>query len=153
MRCQYKAYYFESFPIKELMFLDFTHMHVDGIKTGGMKKEAFLSLTDSIRSEGLINPIIVEVDSGPRFRIAMGNNRAEVVKQLGEDFIKALVFFNCTQPTPELGECTHIFDTDLEAFMEEKHPGDETWKKSAWADRLLKFVASRQQDKPWLVAY
>ena len=153
MHCQYKAYYFDEFPIDRLTFLDFSHMYVDGMKTGGMKKDAFLSLKNSIETEGLTNPIIVEVDSGPRYRIAMGNNRAEVVKQLGHTHIKALVLFNCTQPSAADGKHTHVLDTDLEDFMSEVHPGDETWKKSGWVDRLLKFVASRRRDKPWLVAY
>jgi hypothetical protein len=145
MRCQYKPHYFEKFPIKQLHRLDFSHMHYDGLKTGGMDKEDFLSLRDDIAANGLINPIIVEVDAGqpPRYRIAMGNNRVEVVDQLGDEYVKALVFFKAITPPDYLGTCTEILDSDLEEFMKEKHPGDDTWKKSGWADRLLKFVATR----------
>lgn len=143
MRCKYKAYYFESFPIDQLFMPDFSHMHIEGLKTGGMKKDEFLSLYADIEKNGLTNPIVVEVDSGPRYRVAMGNNRTEVLKQLGHETIKSLVLFNCTQPTPDLGDYTQIVDSELEEFMKEKHPGDDLWKKSGWADRLLKFVAER----------
>ena len=143
MRCRYKAYYFENFPLNKLSLLDFSHMHIDGLKTGGMKKEAFLALYEDIKNNGLINPIVVVVDSGPRYRIAMGNNRTEVMQQLGYEYIKALVFFRSSQPTPDLGEYIHVTDSNLESFMKEKHPGDRTWTKSGWADRLLKFVAQR----------
>jgi hypothetical protein len=120
-------------------------MHFGELKTGGMKKDEFLSLRDNIKEHGLINPIIVEVDGGspPRDRIAMGNNRVEVVEQLGDKHVKALVFFKSIAPPEELGEHIEITDTNLEAFMEVKHPGDNTWKKSSWADRLLKYVAAR----------
>lgn len=145
MRCQYKPHYYEKFPIEKLHRLNFSHMYCDGVKTGGMKREAFLSLHDDIAEKGLINPIIVEVDAGhpPRYRIAMGNNRVEVVEQLGHEHVKALVFFKSIEPPNGLGEYVKIVDSELETFMEEKHPGDETWKKSGWADRLLKYVASR----------
>lgn len=145
MHCQYKPHYFEKFPIKKLQRLNFSHMYCDDIKTGGMDKDAFLSLRDDIKERGLLNPIIVEVDAGhpPRYRIAMGNNRVEVVEQLGEEFVKALVFFKSIEPPPDLGEYTKILDTELETFMEEAHPTDETWKKSGWAERLLRFIESR----------
>lgn len=151
MWCQYKPYYYENFPIARLKILDFPHMHIDGIRTGGMKKEAFLALKESIEKDGLVNPIVIEVDSGPCYRIAMGNNRVEVIRQKGGEFIKALVLFRSSQPVESDGPCTHI--TDLESFMGKVHPGDSSWKKSGWADRLLKFTASRKMDKPWLVAY
>jgi hypothetical protein len=143
MFCQYKPYYYDAFPIEKLRLLDFSHMHFDGLKTGGMKEEEFLSLRDNIEKNGLINPIVVEVDSGPVYRIAMGNNRVEALKQLGHTHVKALVLFCYTQPSEELGPCLQVNDSDLESFMSIKHPGDETWRKSGWCDRLLKFVRDR----------
>lgn len=143
MRCQYKPFYFEDFPIDKLSRLDLAHMHFGEVRTGGMKEDAFLALKSNIKEHGLINPIVVEVDSGPRYRIAMGNNRVEAVDQLGHKHVKALVLFKCTQPTADLGENIPIEDGELEAFMERAHPGDDFWKKSGWADRLLKFVSSR----------
>lgn len=143
MFCQYKPYYYDAFPIEKLRLLDFSHMHFDELKTGGMKKDEFLNLKDNIEKNGLINPIVVEVDSGPVYRIAMGNNRVEAMKQLGYTEIKALVLFCYTHPPEELGPCLQINDNDLETFMAIKHPGDETWRKSGWCDRLLKFVKER----------
>lgn len=118
-------------------------MHFGKLKTGGMKEDEFLALKEDIKENGLINPIVVEVDSGPVYRIAMGNNRVEAIKQLGYTHVKALVLFCYSQPTDDLGPYEKINDSDLEQFMANKHPGDETWKKSGWCDRLLKFVAER----------
>ena len=143
MFCQYKPYYFDNFPIEKLRLLDFSHMHFNKLKTGGMKEDEFLALKEDIKENGLINPIVVEVDSGPVYRIAMGNNRVEAIKQLGYTHVKALVLFCYSQPTDDLGPYEKINDGDLEQFMANKHPGDETWKKSGWCDRLLKFVAER----------
>ncbi len=144
MYSRYRAYYFEELPIARLQTLDFSHMHFGETKTGGMPLEEFLALKDDIRQRGLINPIVVEVDSGtpPRFRIAMGNNRVEACSQLGWETIKALVIVKgYNLPFEHLGEYTHIKHPDLETFMADKHPGDELWKKSSWADRMIKAVA------------
>jgi hypothetical protein len=144
MYSRYRAYYFKELPIARLQRLDFSHMHYDGVRTGGMPPEEFISLKDDIRKNGLLNPVIVEVDSGnpPRFRIAMGNNRVEAWDQLDHDTIKALVI--CKQQPPpigNLGEYEFVDHPDLESFMAEAHPGDELWKKSSWADRMLRAIA------------
>lgn len=144
MYSRYRAYYFEELPIARLQTLDFSHMHFGDIRTGGMGAEEFVSLKDNIRKNGLINPIIVEVDSGnpPRFRIAMGNNRVESWDQLGHDTIKALVI--CKQyppPLDGLGEYEFIDHPDLETFMAKVHPGDDSWRKCMWVERMLKAVA------------
>lgn len=144
MYSRYRAYYFEELPIARLSLLNLQHMHFGDVKTGGMNLEAFMSLKDSIRKEGLINPIVVEVDGGNprRFRIAMGNNRVEVCKQLDHDTIKSLVIVKgYDKPFEGLGEYTEVSHPDLEDFMSEVHPGDDFWKKSSWADRMLRAVA------------
>jgi len=144
MYSRYRAYYFEELPIARLNILNFSHMRHGDLKTGGMPLDEFLALKENIKENGLRNPIVVEVDSGnpPRFRIAMGNNRVEAWQQLGHDTIKALVI--CKQQPPPidgLGDYQHIEHPDLETFMACVHPGDDLWKKSSWASRMLKAVA------------
>lgn len=144
MYSRYRAYYFEELPIARLQIIDFSHMHFGDIRTGGMTAEKFIALKDDIRKNGLINPIVVEVDAGfpPRFRIAMGNNRTEAWSQLGNDTIKALVICKQTPPPlDDLGEYEFIDHPDLEDFMSTVHPGDGSWKKCSWAQRMLKAVA------------
>ncbi len=144
MYSRYRAYYFEELPIARLQTIDFAHMDFGDLHTGGMQPEEFLHLKDDIRKNGLINPIVVEVDAGNprRFRIAMGNNRVEVCDQLGDKTIKALVIVKGhDKPFDGLGEYTEIEQPNLEHFMAQVHPGDEFWKKSAWADRILRAVA------------
>lgn len=141
---RYTPHYVEEFPIDKLQRIPFPEQHVyDGIQTGGMKKDAFLALKDDIKKNGLINPIIVEVQSGhpARFIIAMGMNRTEAWRQLGHDTIKAVVI---TKDNRQLSDYvdnskeipTHTF----QEFMADNHPGDELWKKSVWANRVLKSV-------------
>lgn len=140
MYSRYRVYYFEALPITRLQALDFNHMHFGEAKTGGMPLEEFSALKNSIEKEGLINPIVIEVDSGnpPRFRIAMGNNRVEAYKQLGHDTIKALVLVKGhNKPFEGLGEFDEIQQPDLEEFMSQVHPGDVLWKKSSWANRVI----------------
>ena len=148
MNCRYKAYYFENFPISRLTLFTSPHLFKDGMKTGGMAKEEFLSLKDNIEMNGLINPIVVEVDSGgpPRYRICMGNNRVEALLLLGKEHIRALVIHRARVPEAADGVFERIKDDDLIAFMKKAHPGDELWKKSAWAQRILKFVAEKTKD-------
>ncbi len=148
MNCRYKAYYFEEFPISRLTLCTSPHLFKDGMKTGGMPKDEFLSLKDNIEMNGQINPIIVEVDSGgpPRYRICMGNNRVEALLLLGEEYVRALVIHRARVPEPADGAFERIRDDDLIDFMKKAHPGDELWKKSAWAQRILKFVAEKTKD-------
>lgn len=143
MYSRFRAYYFEHLPINRLSLWDFSHMYHDGIKTGGMQLEQFLNLREDIEKNGLINPIVVEVDSGnpPRFRVAMGNNRVEAWKQLGNDTIKALCIFKQNPPPIEgLGEHEFVDHPNLESFMAKVHPGDELWRKSAWAEKMLRSI-------------
>jgi len=148
MNCRYKAYYFENFPISRLTLCTSPHLFKDGIKTGGMTKEDFLSLKNNIEKNGLIDPIVVEVDSGgpPRYRICMGNNRVEALLLLGYKNVRALVIHRARVPETADGPYERIRDDDLIDFMKEAHPGNELWKKSAWAQRILKFVAEKTKD-------
>ena len=107
---------------------------INGTTTGGMGEKKFLGLKESIKNEGLINPIIIENDQ--RFRIAMGNNRVEAMRQLGHDHIKAVVIIKGAKdllPGHQLIP-NHCF----ESFMGEIHPGDDLWKHSQWAKRVLR---------------
>lgn len=124
------------------------HLFKDGLKTGGMSKDEFLALKDSIEVDGQINPIVVEVDSGGRlrYRICIGNNRVESLLLLGKEHVRALVIHKGRGPEPDDGAFKAIADDDLISFMKEAHPGDELWKKSAWAQRILKFVAEKTND-------
>ena len=119
MSCRYKAYYFENFPISRLTICDAAHLYKDGIKTGGMT---------------------VEVDSGgpPRYRICMGNNRVEALMSLGKTDVRALVIHRSRVPMAEDGAYERVLDENLVSFMEEAHPGNDWWKKSAWAQRILR---------------
>jgi len=83
----YAAFYYEAFPIDKLTRVKFPP--IDGVQTGGMKLNEFLTLKENIKEVGMINPIIIENDY--RFRIAMGYNRVEVMQQLGNTHIKAIV--------------------------------------------------------------
>jgi len=146
MNCRYKAWYLKEFPIGRLTLIDKPHLYFDGMKTGGMTKEAFLSLKDDIETNGLINPIVVEVDSGPKYRIAMGNNRVEAALLLGYETIKVVAIHRCTEPMYEDGTAERLTDDVFLSRMKELHPGDELWKKSAWAQFILKFIAEKTND-------
>jgi len=140
MSCRYKAYYFENFPISRLTICDAAHLYKDGIKTGGMTVDKFYTLKASIEEHGQRDPIIVEVDSGgpPRYRICMGNNRVEALMSLGKTDVRALVIHRSRVPMAEDGAYERVLDENLVSFMEEAHPGNDWWKKSAWAQRILR---------------
>lgn len=142
MRCRYRAYYYESFPIEAMALLDFSHLNKDGVKTGGMPADEYLALRDDIEKNGLTNPVIIEVDSGPKYRIAMGNNRVQAMLDLGFTTVPAVVLHRATHPEDAHGEFTVIEDVDLLEFMEVIHPGDDTWKKSGWMYEKAKFANS-----------
>ena len=128
----YAAYYYEAFPIEKLTRVSFPP--IDGIQTGGMKLNEFLTLRENIKDVGLTNPIIIENDQ--RFRIAMGYNRVEVMQQLGNTHIKAVVLVNGIKhmlPGHE-GIPNRYFEERMAAL----HPSDETWRKSQWATRVLR---------------
>ena len=128
----YAAFYYDAFPIEKLTRVSFPL--IDGIQTGGMKLDEFLTLKENIKDVGLINPIIIENDH--RFRIAMGYNRVEVMQQLGNTHIKAIVLVQgITHMLPGHEGISNRF---FEERMAQLHPGDETWRKSQWADRVLK---------------
>lgn len=128
----YAAFYYEAFPIETLTRITFPL--IDGVQTGGMKLDEFFALKKSIENTGLTNPIIVENDQN--FRIAMGHNRVEVVEQLGNTHIKAVVLVEGIMPM--LPGHEGIPNRFFEERMAVLHPGDETWRKSQWADRILK---------------
>lgn len=142
MSCRYKAYYFEDFPISRLTICDAAHLYKEGIKTGGMPPAEFYALKDNIEEHGQRDPIIVEVDSGnpPRYRICMGNNRVEALISLSKTNVRALIIYRARSPMPEDGPLKRIAPAELEDFMAEVHPGNDWWKKSSWATRILRSV-------------
>ena len=128
----YAAYYYDAFPIEKLT----RHKQptFKDVKTGGMSPVNFLKLKESIKDEGLINPIIIEQDQ--RFRIAMGHNRVEAMHQLGHTHIKAVLLVRgimAMQPGHE-----NIPNRFFEERMGSLHPGDETWRASQWSKRVLR---------------
>ena len=135
----YAAYYYEAFPIEKLARLKLPLYK--GMKTGGMTYEAFLQLKESIENEGLINPIIIERDQ--TYRIAMGHIRVEAVEQLGYTTIKAVLLVQGIKimQTGHKSIANRFFEEDMHSL----HPGDNTWRKSQWALRVLK--SCRQEIK------
>ena len=128
----YAAFYYKAFPIEKLTRVNFPL--IEGIQTGGMQLDDFLALKESIEEIGLTNPIIVERDH--RFRIAMGYNRTEAMLQLDNTHIKAVVLVKgVTHMLPGHEGISNRFFEERMALL---HPGDETWRKSQWADRVLK---------------
>lgn len=135
----YAAFYYEAFPIDKLARVEFPL--IEGTQTGGMKLNTFLELKENIGENGLINPIIVENDK--RFRIAMGYNRVEVMRQLEHTHIKAVILVHgikAMEPGHE-GIPNRFFEERMGVI----HPGDETWRKSQWATRVLK--SCRQENE------
>jgi hypothetical protein len=140
MSCRYKAYYFEDFPINRLTLCDAAHLYKEGVKTGGMSLDEFYALKDNIEEHGQRDPIVVEVDSGnpPRYRICMGNNRVEALISLEKTHVRALVLHRARVPMAEDGAYEKIKAENLDEFMAEVHPGNDWWKKSSWATRILR---------------
>lgn len=128
----YAAYYYEAFPIEKLTRIDFPS--INGIQTGGMKLNEFLTLKENIKEVGLTNPIIIEQDQ--RFRIAMGYNRVEVMEQLGYTHIKAVLLVQGIMSM--LPGHISIPNRFFEERMKTLHPSDDTWRKSQWITRVLR---------------
>jgi lysozyme family protein len=146
---RYNSFYVEECPVEILERVWCHEKHIfDGVQTGGMGKDTFLALKNDIKNNGLINPIIVELHSGnpPRFKVSLGNNRLEAWKQLGHSTIKAII---CTKDNKKIEDYVnnsaikHIQAEELENFMAKNHPGDTLWKKSVWAQRILKSIVGQ----------
>ncbi len=128
----YAAYYYDAFPIEKLTRNKLPTF--GDVKTGGMSLTKFLALKESIENEGLTNPIIIEQDQ--RFRIAMGHNRVEAMEQLGHTHIKAVLLvqgIKAMQPGHK-GIPNRFFEEQMGTI----HPGDDTWRASQWAKRVLR---------------
>jgi hypothetical protein len=150
MHYRYKVFYYDQFPLKRLDMKKFTHMLHNGTQSGGMKEDDFLKLKKNIKENGMTNPIVVEVGARNYCYISIGNNRAEVMEQLGETHLAAILVFRTNTPLPEDGDCTRI---DPEKLVEELailHPSDDTWKMSHWIDKLLKDVRNQTYPHPWM---
>ncbi|MEE9581016.1 MAG: ParB/Srx family N-terminal domain-containing protein [Nitrosomonadaceae bacterium] len=106
----------------------------EGTKTGGMGRNKFLELKESIKNDGLTNPIIIEQDQN--FRIAMGHNRVEAMEQLGHTHIKAVLLVQgiMIMHPGHKGIPNRFFEERMHSL----HPGDDTWRLSQWAKRVLK---------------
>lgn len=124
------VYYYESFPIEKLDYFDIPPERTGGHRTGGMGVKEFNQLVESIKTEGLINPVIVE-DNNTSLKVQLGNNRCMAMKELGYDTIKAVVSTKNSNPAPEPGAMP-IPVQHVDYWMKELHPGDEKWIKTAY---------------------
>lgn len=128
----YNAYYYKAFPMEALTLC--LRPTINGTTTGGMGVKQFLALKESIQKEGLINPIVIE--SSKTFRIALGHNRVEAMKQFGHTHIKAVVINKGARSL--LPGYEGIPNQCFEAFMKRTHPGDKLWVSSQWAKRVIR---------------
>ena len=127
----YAAYYYEAFPMDKLVRWK-APTYAD-LKTGGMGRKEFLALKESIENDGLINPIIIEQDQ--QFRIAIGHNRVEAMYQLGHTHIKAVLLVKGGKHMlpGKIGIPNRFFVEQMKSLQ----PGDETWRLSQWAKRVV----------------
>ena len=134
-----KAWWYESIPIDLLETFDVPADKTGGVKTGGMKPDEWDPLIQSLKEEGMVNPIMVE-DDNTSFKVAIGNNRVWGMKALGETTIKAVVMTRGKQeinmPPGGIPIPNHLFAYQ----MGKLHPRDETWKKSIYATKITKSV-------------
>jgi len=130
-----RPFYYERFPIAMLDYFDVPTKRTGGIKTGGMGAEEFTSLVESIKTNGLINPIIVE-DNNTSLKVQLGNNRIWALLALGETHVKAIVITKNCKGAPYPG-AEEIPIQYFESRVMQLHPGDETWRKSYYAKLLI----------------
>ena len=128
-----KAWWYESFPIELLSPFDIPESKTNGVKTGGMKEKEWIPLINSLKEEGMVNPIIVE-DNNSEFKVAIGNNRVWAMKSFGDTTIKAIVITRGRTNIPPGG--IHIPKNIFVHQMKLLHPKDETWRKSAFATKI-----------------
>lgn len=132
-----RAFYYESFPIKELTYFDVPESRTGGVKTGGMGAQQFSKLVNSIATEGLINPVFVE-DDNVCLRVQLGNNRIVAMKQLGHENIKAVIITKGGKGPPSGGYVEHIPLHKFDAFMKRVHPGDTKYTACSYARNIRK---------------
>jgi len=135
----YRAYFHDNLCFDDIEVFDLPEK--EGVKTGGMSKEKFLELVDSIKEKGLINPLIVEKRKG--MKVELGNNRVWALRQLGYTHAPAVIFSRQFEAPANAQLIPTQF---LDSKMKKLHPGDDTWKKSPIGKRLLK--AATQLEAP-----
>lgn len=126
-----QVFFYESFPIE---CLDFIHVSISGGSPGGMPEEEFDRLVKSIKTQGLINPILVE-DDNTRLKVQLGNNRIWARKKLGHDTIKTILITKNSKPAPLPGFLPiplHQFDATMAII----HPGDKLYEKSPYVRNI-----------------
>lgn len=136
-----QVFFYESFPIE---CLDFIHVSISGGSPGGMPEEEFDRLVKSIKTQGLINPILVE-DDNTRLKVQLGNNRIWARKKLGHDTIKTILITKNSKPAPLPGFLPiplHQFDATMAII----HPGDKLYEKSPYVRNIR--GAFRQTNDP-----
>ena len=139
-----RAFSYEAFPIEKLDYFDIPVSRTGGRKTGGMSPKKFDELLENIRTNGLINPVIVE-DDNTSLKVALGNNRIIAMKELGHDHIKALVITKNCNPAPAKG-FVDIPPQYLECRMKKLHPGDDKWAQTRYCRQMR--TSFRQQEEP-----
>jgi hypothetical protein len=126
----YRAYFHNSLCLDDVEVFDVPEK--EGIKTGGMSKEKFLELVSSIEEKGLINPLVVE--KRKVMKVQVGNNRVWALRQLGHTHAPAVIFARQFEAPANAQLIPSRF---LESKMKKLHPGDNTWKITPVAKRLL----------------
>ena len=131
-----RAFYYESFPIKELCYFDVPESRTGGIKTGGMDKRQFEELVASLEEKGMINPVYVEgSDHNRNLQVQLGNNRIVGMKQLGHTTVRAVVVTKGGLGPPADG-AEEIPLHKFNAFMERVHPGDTKYLACPYARNI-----------------
>lgn len=137
-----QAWYFENFPIDLLDYFDIPKSKTGGVKTGGMSAKAFQKLLDSIKENGLVNPVIAE-NNNTRVVVQLGNNRCVAMKHLGHDTIKTVY---CTKNgvRPPVGGGYPIPADKVDATMKVIHPGDTKYITCPYLKNLRRHPQSKE---------
>ena len=134
-----KSWWYEALPMDLLDPFDVPEERTAGVKTGGMQPKEWDPFIQSIKEEGMVNPIMVE-DNNTSFKVAIGNNRFWAMKALGETTIKAVVMTRGKTATQMPPGYTVIPNNLFVYQMGKLHPKDETWKKSLYAQKISRCV-------------
>lgn len=137
-----QAFYFEEFPIDELNYFDVPPEKTGGVKTGGMSAKAFQKLLDSIKEEGLINPVIAENDNS-KTKVQLGNNRCVAMKKLGYNTIKTVYCTKNGNKPPHPGGKPIPADR-VDATMRIIHPGDTKYITCPYLRNLRRHYQSKE---------
>jgi hypothetical protein len=143
-----QAFYYEAVPIDELDYFDIPEQRTGGVKTGGMQPKAFAALVESIKQNGLTNPVLVEVDVNNK-KVQLGNNRCVAMKTLGYDSIKAVVITKNGIKAP-FPNAKPIPPQNFDATMRVVHPGDEKYITCPYVRNLRGSFRQEKEPAEWV---